>query len=73
MLPVETGTLTKRIAELTADFSVWLMGPDAEYLQNRLLYANWDVGELIGMKERILKENLLTVGVRGWDSTTIQT
>lgn len=59
------------IAELAADFSVWLLGSDAAFLQNRVLYVNWDVDELIAMKERVVKENLLTVGVRGWDSTAM--
>ena len=42
-----------------------------EYLQNCLLYVNWDIEELLVLKDRILGENLLTVGVRGWDSTAM--
>lgn len=58
-------------AELAADIAVWLNAPDAEFLQNRFLYANWDVEELLARKQEIVDENLLTVGVRGWDSTAM--
>jgi hypothetical protein len=58
-------------AELAADFSVWLMSEEAQFLQNRFLYVNWDVDDLLAMKERIEGENLLTIGVRGWDSTAM--
>ncbi|KIW00020.1 uncharacterized protein PV09_08372 [Verruconis gallopava] len=88
---------TEDTAELAADFSVWLLGGDADFLQNRFLYrfttimpalahrlhpqsdfyllpgANMcrDVDELVDMKDRIVEENLLTVGLRGWDSTAL--
>lgn len=58
-------------AELAADFAVWLNAPDADFLQNRFLYANWDVEELVARKQEIVDGNLLTVGIRGWDSTAM--
>lgn len=65
--------LFSHIAELAADFVVWLNTPEASFLQNRFLYANWDVQELLLRRSEIMDENLLTIGVRGWDSTTMET
>ncbi|KIW34598.1 uncharacterized protein PV07_01372 [Cladophialophora immunda] len=58
-------------AELAADFLVWLNAPEAAFLQNRLLYVNWDVEELLAKRETIVAQDLLTPGLRGWDSTAM--
>lgn len=48
---------------LPAYFSVWLAGEDSAFLHGRHLWANWDVGELEEMKEKIEKDpNFLTIG-----------
>lgn len=50
--------------DLPAYFTVWLAGPQSAFLHGRHLWANWDVDELIGMKERFLKEpEFLTIGL----------
>ena len=33
------------------------------------MYANWDIEELKANKEEIIKDNLLTLTVKGMDST----
>ena len=60
-------------AELAADFSVWLQSQQSDFLQNRLLYVNWDADDLLSMQKKIEDGNLLSVTVRGWDSTTMAT
>lgn len=45
--------LTIITAELAADFSVWLKSEETKFLQHRLLYVDWDVDDLLGMRERI--------------------
>ncbi|PTB39292.1 hypothetical protein M441DRAFT_28448 [Trichoderma asperellum CBS 433.97] len=39
--------------ELMGDFAVWLAGPDSDFLNGRFLWANWDVQELITLKDKI--------------------
>ncbi|EXJ68571.1 uncharacterized protein A1O5_08365 [Cladophialophora psammophila CBS 110553] len=58
-------------AELAADFTVWVNTSEASFLQNRLLYVNWDIEELLAKRETIVAQDLLTPGVRGWDSTAM--
>ncbi|KAJ9603814.1 hypothetical protein H2200_012000 [Cladophialophora chaetospira] len=31
------------VTELTTDFAVWLITPEEEFLQNRFIYARWDI------------------------------
>ncbi|KAL2842027.1 hypothetical protein BJY01DRAFT_249263 [Aspergillus pseudoustus] len=56
-------------AQLSADFAVWLTSSEAQFLHNRLIYANWDVDELLAKKETILAGDYLKLGVTGWNST----
>ncbi|KAK0263163.1 hypothetical protein LTR35_017576 [Friedmanniomyces endolithicus] len=51
--------------QLPGQFAVWLASPEAEFLKGRFVWANWDVDELLDGKERILKENLLKIGLVG--------
>lgn len=48
---------------------VWLCTPDANFLKGRFVYANWDVDELKEQKEEIIRDNLLTLTIRGMDTT----
>lgn len=46
--------LTTRLTEkLPGDMSVWLASPEAEFLNGRYLWSQWDVDELISMKEKV--------------------
>lgn len=48
---------------LPAYFAVWLAGEDSSFLHGRHLWANWDVDELVEMKERIGNDpSFLTIG-----------
>jgi NAD(P)-dependent dehydrogenase (short-subunit alcohol dehydrogenase family) len=50
--------------ELPAYFAVWLAGPDSGFLNGRFLWANWDVDELIALKDRLVKDpTFLTIGL----------
>jgi hypothetical protein len=39
--------------KLPGDFAVWLASPEAEFLNGRFVWAQWDVDELISLKDRI--------------------
>ena len=50
--------------ELPGHFARWLAGPESDFLSGRFLWAQWDVDELIALKEKFLKdENLSTIGL----------
>jgi hypothetical protein len=52
------------VVELPGDFAVWLAGPEAEFLTGRYVWAQWDVDELIAMKEKVTQDpTLLTIGL----------
>jgi len=44
---------------LPGDFAVWLASPEAEFLTGRYVWAQWDVDELIAMKEKLAQDPLL--------------
>lgn len=47
--------------EMAGDSLVWLAGGRREWLAGRYVSSNWDVGELEGRREEILKADLLKV------------
>jgi NAD(P)-dependent dehydrogenase (short-subunit alcohol dehydrogenase family) len=50
--------------ELAAGFIVWLCSGQADWASGRYLSANWDVGEILQMKDRILGDDLLVNRLR---------
>lgn len=62
-------TLLRLVVKLPADFVVWVTSPEAEFLKDRYVWVNWDVEELKGMKEEILKGGLLKMTLKGWPAT----
>ncbi|KAH8726146.1 putative NADP(+)-dependent dehydrogenase [Phaeosphaeriaceae sp. PMI808] len=49
---------------LPAHFVLWLAGPQSGFLSGRFLWAQWDVDELIDLKDRFLKDpKFLTIGL----------
>lgn len=50
--------------ELAAAFTVWLCSGRADWARGRYLAANWDVNELIALKDEILRDDLLTNRLR---------
>ena len=54
------------LARLPAAFMVWLSKPDAQFLNGRTVWANWDVDELKGQQDEIQAKNLLVSSYAGW-------
>lgn len=50
--------------DLAASFVVWLCSGKADWAKGRYLSANWDVGELSALQEKILKDDLLVNRLR---------
>lgn len=50
--------------ELAAGFIVWLCSGRADWATGRYLSSNWDVEELLGMKDKILAEDLFVNRLR---------
>nr|WAU16871.1 BTG11 [Cercospora sp. JNU001] len=49
---------------LPGDFAVWLAGSQSDFLHGRFVWANWDVEEMMTLKERLLRDrSFLTVGL----------
>lgn len=58
---------------LSAHMAVWLTSKDAAFLHGRVVWANWDVDELMAMKDKILADPaFLKVGVTGVESFTVK-
>lgn len=50
--------------ELPAHFARWLAGPESGFLTGRYLWANWDVDELLDLREKVEREKgFLTLGL----------
>lgn len=60
-LPQELHTLLTDTPELAADTIVWLTGERREWINGVYVDCNWDVKELEGRKEEIVKKGLLKV------------
>ncbi|KAF2486224.1 putative short-chain dehydrogenase [Neohortaea acidophila] len=51
---------------LPADFTLWLAGEESDFLHGRHVWANYDVDELIALKEKLRKDpDFLTIGLVG--------
>jgi NAD(P)-dependent dehydrogenase (short-subunit alcohol dehydrogenase family) len=54
------------VVDLPAGFCVWLAAcKDADFLRGRLVWANWDVDELLARKEEVIEKDLLNVRLLG--------
>jgi hypothetical protein len=51
--------------DLPAGFCVWLTSLDSEFLKERLVWINFDIGELKLKKGIIVKDNLLKMKLAG--------
>lgn len=50
--------------ELPGRFAVWLATPEASFLHGRMVWANWDVDELLTLKDKVEKDpTFLTIGL----------
>jgi hypothetical protein len=50
---------------LAGSFSVWLASPEARFLRNKFLWANWDVEELKSRAKEIDGGRDLTIDLIG--------
>lgn len=51
--------------DLPAHFALWLAGPESDFLNRRHVWANWDVDEMIALKEKLEGDrDFLTIGLR---------
>jgi len=55
-----------RLADLPASFAVWLCSPEARFLKNKFVWANWDVDEMKARANQIQNSPLFTMGLAGW-------
>lgn len=44
---------------------VWLCSDKADFLHGRMVWANWDVDEMVAKKEEIVSKDLLTIDIKG--------
>jgi hypothetical protein len=54
------------IVSLPSGFLVWAASPEAEFLQGRMLWSNWDVDELKAQKTDFEGTPKFIVGLLGW-------
>ena len=54
---------------LPANFMVWAASEQARFLRGKMVWANWDVTELVERKERIQGSLDLTSNILGWPFT----
>ncbi len=63
-MPEEIHSLLVDEPELAAGFIVWLCSGKADWAKGRYLSCNWDVGELLKMKDQIINDDLLVNRLR---------
>ena len=50
--------------DLPAHFALWLAGPESGFLHGRYLWAQWDVDELVALRERVERDpSFLKIGL----------
>ncbi|KIW83356.1 hypothetical protein Z517_02601 [Fonsecaea pedrosoi CBS 271.37] len=52
--------------DLPASFAVWACSPEAKFLKNKLIWANWDVDEMKAKADEIANSPAFTIGLAGW-------
>ncbi len=63
-MPEEIHSFLVDEPELAAGFIVWLCSGKADWATGRYLSSNWDVNELLQMKDEIIKDDLLVNRLR---------
>ncbi|KAB5542742.1 hypothetical protein GE09DRAFT_1243962 [Coniochaeta sp. 2T2.1] len=51
--------------DLPAQFCVWLLTPQAQFLKSKFVWANWDFEELMARRDEVVKTRALTWGLEG--------
>lgn len=64
---MEYGSDMLLVAALPANFAVWASRPEQKIFSGRYLWANWDVKELVAMREEMVEKNLFRINMmEGW-------
>jgi NAD(P)-dependent dehydrogenase (short-subunit alcohol dehydrogenase family) len=63
-MPMELHTNLVDEPDLAAGFTVWLCSGRADWAKGRYLSSNWDVDELMQLKDQIVKDDLLVNRLR---------
>lgn len=58
-MPKETWPMLNDTPELAGNYCVWLASGQADFLSGRYSSCNWDVEELVAMKDKIVEKDLL--------------
>lgn len=58
-MPKDTWSLLNDKPELAGNYCVWLASGKADFLSGRYSSCNWDVDELMAMKDKIVEKDLL--------------
>jgi NAD(P)-dependent dehydrogenase (short-subunit alcohol dehydrogenase family) len=53
-------------ADLAASFTVWLCSPEAKFLRNKFVWANWDVDEMKAKAAEIQGSPAFSMNLTGW-------
>lgn len=53
------------LVNLPGHFCVWLTSPEAEFLNRKFVWANWDAEELVSKGDEIRDSKLLTWVIDG--------
>ncbi|TVY94407.1 Short chain dehydrogenase [Lachnellula willkommii] len=51
--------------EMCANFMVWAVSPEEEFLKGKFIWSNWDVNDLIAKKDELSASDL-TTDLLGW-------
>ncbi|OQU93743.1 hypothetical protein CLAIMM_00222, partial [Cladophialophora immunda] len=52
--------------DLPASFAVWACSPEAKFLKNKFVWANWDADEMRAKADEIANSPAFTMGLMGW-------
>ncbi|PMD28970.1 NAD(P)-binding protein [Hyaloscypha variabilis F] len=63
--PVDTPGFANDEAALPGDATVWAVSEEAKFLNEKFIWAHWDVDELKALSHDIETTNILTVGLLG--------
>jgi hypothetical protein len=48
-----------------SQFCIWLLSPEARFLETRFVWVNWDLDELVARRDDFVKTRALTLGLEG--------
>ncbi|TAQ83072.1 hypothetical protein B7494_g8604 [Chlorociboria aeruginascens] len=66
---IKDGWLEPKIIDdvkLPGNFAVWLASPEAKFLKDKFVWANWDVDELKARAKEIESSSIITIGLEGY-------